>query len=124
MPSRMTPIARRLRKDAMSAERRLWMGVRREALEGFKFRRQVPLGPYLADFACLEARLVIEIDGATHSSDAEIGRDASRQAALNSFGYAVLRFHNDEVYHNLEGVLETIRLKLRELRPRENAERT
>ena len=98
------------------------MGLRRKALEGFKFRRQVPLDPFVADFACLEARLVVEVDGATHSSAAELAGDALRDKALDEFGFAILRFHNDEIYHNLEGVLETIRLKLRQLRPRENVE--
>jgi very-short-patch-repair endonuclease len=118
MPDRLKPIARKLRTDATSAERRLWSGLRREQIEGFKFRRQVILNGFVADFACLEARLVLEVDGATHSTHAEVARDAARSAALVEHGYAILRFTNDEVFHNFEGVLETIRLKLIELRPR------
>jgi very-short-patch-repair endonuclease len=111
-------IARRLRTNATSAERRLWNGVRREQIGGFKFRRQVALAGYVVDFACHEARLVLEADGATHSTDGELARDAARSAALQMQGYDVLRFTNDEVFHNIEDVLETIRLKLGELRPR------
>jgi very-short-patch-repair endonuclease len=118
MPDRLKSIARQLRTNATSGERRLWSGVRREQVGGFKFRRQVVLGGYVVDFACHAARLVIEVDGATHSTDAERARDASRSAALRAEGYDVLRFANDEVFHNIEGVLETIRLRLGELRPR------
>jgi len=73
---------------------------------------------FVVDFACTEARLVIEVDGATHSSNEEIGRDNLRDAKLRSNGNSILRFTNDEVYRNLDGVVETIWLKLRDLRPR------
>jgi very-short-patch-repair endonuclease len=66
MPKTLTLLARNLRRDATRAERRLWTGLRRKQIEGFRFRRQVALGPFIADFACLEARLIIEVDGATH----------------------------------------------------------
>ena len=118
MPNRLKPIARKLRTNATSAEVSLWRGVRREQIGGFKFRRQVIIAGFIADFACYEARLVLEIDGATHSTDAEIAHDAARTAAMRAQGYAILRFTNDEVFHNLEGVLETVRLKLNHLRPR------
>jgi very-short-patch-repair endonuclease len=118
VPNRPGSIARQLRTNATSAERRLWNGVRREQIGGFRFRRQVVLSGFVVDFACYEARLVIEVDGATHSTDAELARDASRSAALGSRGYGVLRFTNDEIFHNIDGVLETIRLKLIDLRPR------
>ena len=118
MPNRLKPIARKLRASATSAERRLWNGVRREQIGGFRFRRQVILNGFVVDFACYEARLVIEVDGATHSTDAERARDATRSAALTSQGYDILRFTNDDIFHNIDGALETIRLKLIELRPR------
>jgi len=118
MPKRLTPIARRLRNDATDAERRLWNGVRREQIGGFKFRRQVILNGFVVDFACLEARLILEVDGATHSTDGEIARDAARAAALSAQDHSILRFTNDDVFHNIDGVLETVRLKLIELRPR------
>ena len=118
MPSRLTPVARSLRRNATSAERRLWQGLRREQVAGFRFRRQVTLGGFIADFACLEARLVVEVDGATHSTEQEIERDAARSTALRTQGFDVLRFTNEDVYRSTDDVLETIRLKLMELRPR------
>jgi very-short-patch-repair endonuclease len=122
LPNRLKPVARKLRTNATSAERRLWIGTRREQIEGFKFRRQVVLNGFIVDFACYEARLVLEVDVATHSTDAEAARDGARSAALIAQGYAILRFTNDEVFHNIEGVLETIRLQLIELKPRPKAE--
>ena len=118
MPSRLASLARGLRRNATSAERRLWRGLRRKEVGGFRFRRQVALAGCIADFASLDARLVIEVDGATHSTDEELARDAARTAALAAQGFAVLRFTNDEVFHNLDGVLETVYQKLMELRPR------
>jgi very-short-patch-repair endonuclease len=108
MPRRLRPVARSLRRDATNAERRLWEGLRRKQLAGFRFRRQVILGGFIADFASFDARLVIELDGATHSTDQEIACDAARSAALVAQG----------VYRNLDGVLETIRMRLMQLRPR------
>ena len=118
MPMRLTPLARNLRRNATSAERRLWQGLRRKQIAGFRFRRQVPIGGFIADFASFDAKLIIEIDGATHSTEEELDRDKTRSAALAAQGFAVLRLTNDEVFRNLDGVLETIRLKLTELRPR------
>jgi very-short-patch-repair endonuclease len=118
----LTPVARSLRRHATAAERRLWQGLRRAQVEAFRFRRQVILGGVIADFASFDARLVIEVDGATHSTAhstaREVARDAARSAALAAEGYAVLRFTNDEVFRNLDGVLETIRALLMTLRPR------
>jgi very-short-patch-repair endonuclease len=118
LPKQLTTLARSLRRNATSAERRLWQGLRREQVTGFRFRRQVILGGFVADFACFEARMVIEVDGATHGTDEEIARDAARSAALAAQGYDVLRFTNDDVFHNLNGVLETIHMRLATLRPR------
>ncbi|HKI15073.1 MAG TPA: DUF559 domain-containing protein [Roseiarcus sp.] len=124
MPKSLTPLARTLRRNATRSERRLWQGLRREQVAGFRFRRQVILGGYIADFACLDARMIVDPrtairgDGATHSTDEEITRDAARSAALAAQGFDILRFANEDVYGNLDGVLETIRLRLMELRPR------
>jgi very-short-patch-repair endonuclease len=118
VPNRLAPIARKLRKSATDAERRLWQGIRREQIGGFKFWRQVVLNGFIVDFACYEAHLIIEVDGATHSTDAEVARDATRAAKLRAQGYAILRLTNDDVFRNIDGVLETIRLKLIALRPR------
>jgi very-short-patch-repair endonuclease len=100
--------ARDLRQDQTEAERLLWRRLRGRALGGFKFVRQEPIGPYFADFVCREERLIVEIDGATHSTDEERYRDARRAAVLAGGGYRTVRFVNDEVYRNIEGALETI----------------
>ena len=116
---RLRAIARKLRANQTSAEQKLWRALRRKQLEAFRFRRQVPLCGHIVDFVCLEARLVIEVDGATHATDKELRRDALRDAALRENGDSILRVTNEDIYRNLEGVVETIWMKLRELRPRE-----
>ncbi|HMN71278.1 MAG TPA: DUF559 domain-containing protein [Rhodoblastus sp.] len=103
-----TERARDLRANMPSAEARLWSRLRNRGLNGFKFVRQEPVGRYFADLCCREEKLVVEIDGATHSTDGERARDEARQAFLVSRGYRVLRFWNAEIYENLDGVLETI----------------
>ena len=118
MPNRLTPAARSLRRNQTSAERTLWKAINARKLEGFRFRRQVILCGFIVDFACYEARLVVEVDGATHTTDAELESDMRRDEKLRANGNSVLRFSNDEVFHNVDGVVETVRLKLSELRPR------
>ena len=93
--------ARRLRADMTEAEKRMWYLLRRGQFGGLKFRRQVPIGPYIIDFACLSERLVIELDGGQHDANAE--EDARRTAWLEAQGYRVLRFWNNEVFENLDG---------------------
>jgi very-short-patch-repair endonuclease len=100
--------ARGLRGDQTEAERQLWWRLRNRTLGGFKFVRQEPIGPYFADFVCREEKLVVEVDGATHSADDERRRDRTRKQFLHDRGYRVARFGNDEVYRNIEGVLDTI----------------
>jgi very-short-patch-repair endonuclease len=102
--------ARLLRNDMPKAEACLWMRLRGEQLEGHRFRRQVPMGAYVLDFACLKSRLVIEVDGDTHTGRQEL--DRQRTAWLESRGFKVIRFTNLEVLHQTEGVLETIRTVL------------
>ena len=109
-----TERARSLRAAAPSAESLLWSRLRARRLGGFKFVRQEPIGPYFADFCCREEKLVIEIDGATHSTEAELARDSSREAFLVSRGYRVLRFRNAEVYEEMDGVMETVLAALEE----------
>jgi very-short-patch-repair endonuclease len=116
--------ARALRRNATSAERCLWQALRRKQICGFRFRRQVILGGFIADFACFEARLIVEVDGATHSTEEEVRRDLRRTDALATEGFAVLRFANDDVYRNLDGVAETIAMKLAELRLRVDIDST
>jgi len=97
--------ARAMRKAPTPAERRLWQRLRNRQLAGLKFRRQVPLGPYIADFACKGPAVIIECDGGQH---AENSYDANRDAWFAEEGYRVFRFWNGEILDNLEGVLETI----------------
>jgi very-short-patch-repair endonuclease len=104
---RLTPIARRLRRDRTEAEARLWRYLRNRQLEGVKFRFQSPVGPYVADFLCTEAKLIVELDGGQHGE--QIEKDAARTKMLEAAGYKVLRFWNNDVLANTEGVLETIR---------------
>ena len=103
-----TERARALRREPTDAEKRLWGKLRNGQLAGFKFVRQEPIRPYFADFACREPKIVIEIDGATHATDQEMAYDRRRETYLREQGYEVLRFHNIEIYENLDGVLETI----------------
>ena len=91
-------------------ERRLWLYLRGEQLEGYRFRRQVPIGDYVVDFACMKAKLVIELDGGQHA--AAVDSDSRRTQWLESQGFTVLRFWNNAIIEELEGVLETIRAAL------------
>src|SRR5882724_5923536 len=100
--------ARRLRANATNAEAILWRQLRKLETEGTRFRRQVPVGPYVADFACMASRLVIELDGSQHGEDPAKTRDEERTRWLDSEGYRVLRFWNNDITKNLNGVLETI----------------
>ena len=97
---------RRLRRDQTTAEQRLWTRLRDRQLAGHKFRRQVPLGRFIVDLACYDARLIVEIDGGQHADQQE--DDAARAAWLESRGFRVLRFWNHEVLENMEGVLAQI----------------
>jgi very-short-patch-repair endonuclease len=100
--------ARALRREQTSAEARLWSKLRNRRLAGYKFIRQAPIGPYFVDFVCRESLLVVEVDGATHSTNEELRRDARRTAFLESEGFAVLRVQNEELFRRLDDVIETI----------------
>jgi very-short-patch-repair endonuclease len=95
-----------LRRDQTDAERLLWFRLRDRRLNGWKFKRQVPIDRYIADFCCVDARLIVELDGGQHSTSTEA--DAKRTAVLESCGYLVLRFWNNDVMKNMDGVLEEI----------------
>ncbi len=97
------PLARKLRLTPTDAEIRLWSRLRRKQLEGFRFRRQHPLGPYVVDFFCPEAKLVVEVDGGQHADDGE-----TRTRWIEAQGYRLIRFWNNDVLANTEGVLSTI----------------
>ena len=101
----MTGFAREMRREPTAAELKFWYQVRNRRLEGFKFKRQVPIGNYIADFVCTERRIIVEIDGGQHSASE---RDAIRDAYLKSHGYRVMRFWNADVLTNMEGVIDMI----------------
>ncbi|MEQ9329187.1 MAG: endonuclease domain-containing protein [Rhodospirillales bacterium] len=103
--------ARELRHDMSAAERRLWHYLRRRKLGRFRFRRQHPVPPWIADFACLEAGLLIEIDGETHI---DMEKDARRDRMNAAKGFRTLRFSNQEIMRDVRGVLEVILRALRE----------
>jgi len=98
--------ARTLRHNMTEAERRLWQILRSHQMTGYKFRRQVPIGRYIADFVCHEARLIVEIDGGQH--DRSSPQEAERSGFLEKEGYRILRFWNNEVLANPDGVHQTI----------------
>jgi very-short-patch-repair endonuclease len=103
--------ARALRKRQTDAEAILWSKLRNRQLEGVKFRRQVPILGYIADFASLGAKLIIELDGGQHSETIE--EDSKRTRELEAVGFVVLRFWNVDVFTNLDGVMTTIHSVLR-----------
>ncbi len=102
--------ARALRKHPTEAEQRLWRELRYWQLGGSKFRRQQPVGRYIVDFLCFEKKLIVEVDGGQHAD--QLNYDAERDAWLRSQGFSILRFWNNEVLENINGVKETILLKL------------
>ena len=106
------PRARELRRNTTLAEARLWEQLRAKRMSGLKFVRQDPIGPYFADFACRSMKFVVEVDGATHSTPAELEHDQKRTAFLQQQGYRVLRISNDEVLNGLDEVLILIRAAL------------
>jgi very-short-patch-repair endonuclease len=103
--TRLVNTARRLRRDSTDAERRLWYRLRARTIDGAKFVRQEPIGPYIVDFICRAERLIIELDGGQHATDP---RDTARTQWLIARGYRVLRFWNNDVLRNTDGVLEAI----------------
>ena len=100
--------ARRLRANQTSAEMTLWRELRKLETRGTHFRRQVPIGPYVADFACLASHLVIELDGSQHADEPNKSNDDARTRWLEAEGYRVLRFWNNDLIENIDGVMETV----------------
>ena len=109
---RPTRRARELRNSATEAEKLLWSRLRRSQLGGLKFSRQMPIAGHFADFVCRSARLVVELDGSQHLENAEA--DAARTHRIEAAGYRVLRFWNNDLTSNMDGVLETILKAARE----------
>ncbi len=104
--------ARNLRQNQTEAEKRLWGYLRDKRLQNYKLNRQVPIGSYIVDFLCHEAKLVVEIEVSTHGEAQEVAYDEKRTAFLNERGYRVMRCFNVDVFENLNGVLDTILIAL------------
>lgn len=100
----ISPHASRLRRDQSDAEQKFWLEVRDRRLAGYKFRRQATIGPFIADFLCAGRMLIVELDGGQHNEAV----DANRTQYLEAQGYTVMRFWNNEVLTNMEGVLQTV----------------
>ncbi|HUU25256.1 MAG TPA: endonuclease domain-containing protein [Methyloceanibacter sp.] len=101
-----TDLARRLRSEPTRAERKMWSQLRDRRFLGLKFKRQVPIDRFVVDFICVDANLIIEIDGGQHAERADADRERTR--ILESMGYLVLRFWNNDVLQNIDGVLESM----------------
>ena len=104
--------AKQLRWPMTRAETILWTRLQRGRLNGFHFRKQHPLTPYIVDFACVKSRVIVEVDGETHWQAFERKRDARRTAMLEQDGWEIVRVWNDEVYRNEDGVVETILMRV------------
>ena len=105
--------ARALRKNQTEAERKLWHTIRLRQLNGYKFRRQYPLGRYIVDFVCLEKKLIVELDGGHHGEDGQMEHDLERDQWLRSQGFRVLRIWNARVFKEHRFVLDEIYYYLR-----------
>ena len=110
MDKNLTNFARKLRRKSTNAEAYLWRYLRNRQLEGLKFRRQQPIGKYIVDFVNFENKIIIEVDGGQHNVYKE--RDKIRDEWLNKQGFQVLRFWNNDILRNIEGVLEVIKGKI------------
>ncbi|MEM1303756.1 MAG: endonuclease domain-containing protein [Planctomycetota bacterium] len=106
--------ARQLRSSQTEAEHKLWSAIRKRQLAGFRFRRQFAIGPYVSDFECFEAKLIVELDGGQHNSPDGREHDSQRTAYMEEHGYAVLRFWNSDVTDDLDAVLEKIAIVLKD----------
>ena len=111
---KLLPIKRRLRSNSTRAEELLWAKLRHKQFFTVKFRRQHGIGPYIVDFFCSEKRLVVEVDGDTHATETQQTKDHTREEYLRSLGLQVVRYTNDEVLNNLDGVLEDLTRQLLE----------
>ncbi len=109
---RVTAKARALRQNMTKAEVILWVTLRKRALNGARFRRQHPIGPYIADFTCPAAQLIVEVDGETHATPEELAYDARRTKYLEQQGWTVIRVNNSDIYENMDGVWRSIAAQL------------
>jgi len=106
VPAELLAFARSMRADPAPAEKKLWRCLRDRQLSGFKFRRQHPLGPFIADFFCPKLKLVVELDGDSHAERAVY--DDRRTVRLERDGYFVIRFRNEDVFRHLDAVLHAL----------------
>lgn len=104
--------AKNLKQEMTEAEKILWEHLRNNKLEGFKFRRQHPMGKFIADFYCHNKKLIVEVDGDIHNTEYVKERDEGRTQELENFGMTIVRFRNDEVFNDLENVLAAIKVLL------------
>jgi very-short-patch-repair endonuclease len=104
-----TDLARNLRKNQTPQEKKLWDLLRNHKFYGYEFRRQYPIGDYIVDFICREKKIIVELDGGQHNELENIERDKKRTDFLESIGYKVLRFWNNDVDNNIEGVFDIIK---------------
>lgn len=108
VPSRQRKNAKSMRRVMTDAELKIWNELRAHRLMGLSFRRQVPIGSYIVDFACPTHRLVVEVDGSQHADAEQAERDAARSAYLKSSGWTILRFWNDDVIRDIDNVCQHI----------------
>jgi very-short-patch-repair endonuclease len=108
MARKLIPLAKRLRKGMTETEQLLWSHLKAKHFEGLKFRRQQPIGGFIVDFVCFEKKVIIELDGGQHALPEEMKDDKKRDQWFEVQGYKVLRFWDNEVLTNTEGVLEAI----------------
>ena len=113
MQSDRTALARGLRQQSGLAEQKVWAQLRAGKLDGFKFRRQNPIGRFIADFACERLKLILEIDGGIHERDDVALNDEHRQAELEALGWTVLRFRNQQVLDNFDTLADAVRAHAR-----------
>ena len=111
MPHQLLPFAKRMRHACTEAETRMWWHLRAARLNGFRFRRQQPIGDFIVDFVCFERRLIVEVDGSQHLES--IGRDDARTAWFELQGFTVIRFWNDVVMSEPDRVLDEILRRLK-----------
>ena len=109
MTAMLSNYAKRLRRNSTQAEILLWSRLRARQMEGMKFRRQQPIENFIVDFICFEKQIIIELDGGQHAKNKD--KDNERDSLLIGNGFTVLRFWDNEVFENIEGVLEVIRQK-------------
>jgi len=103
--------ARELRRQQTDAERRIWRRLRRRQLHGLKFRRQHPIGPYYADFVCVEIGLIVELDGGQHAGQSHVAHDLVRTDFLVALGYELVRFWDNDVLRDTDVILAAIAMK-------------